>query len=419
MKNKTAEIMSIGTELLLGDIVNTNSAFLAKELSLLGINVYHQSVVGDNKERLENEIKAALERSDILITTGGLGPTLDDISKKCVCSVMGAELVLDEKVLEDIKSFFKAINLKMTDNNLTQAYVPKEATIFYNKWGTAPGFALTKNNKTVIMFPGVPSEMEEMFRFYAKPILAKEADKAIFSRSIKLFGASESIVEELLFDIMENGTNPTIAPYAKLGEVEVRISALAENEKEADKLIAPVEKEVLKLLGDYVYGINVPNIQTAVVNKLTEKNLKLATAESLTGGLVSKMITDVGGSSKVFECGVCSYGNNIKNKVVGVSSETLETYGAVSSQCALEMAKGIRLLSGSDIGISTTGIAGSTDGTFEENTGLVYIAIDTKDFNKAFKLNLYRGKNTTRDIIRTLSALSALNIVLKYIDGKL
>lgn len=419
MTSKTAEIMSIGTELLLGDIVNTNSAFLAKELSLLGINVYHQSVIGDNKERLESLVKSALERSDILITSGGLGPTLDDISKKCVCSVMDEELILDEKVLNDMKAFFKAINLEMTDNNLSQAYVPKNATIFYNKWGTAPGFALTKNDKTVIMLPGVPSEMENMFKYYVKPLLAKHSDKAIFSDSIKLFGASESIVENLLFDLMEKGENPTIAPYAKLGEVEVRVSALAENEEKAKELIKPVKEQVMKLLGDYVYGVNVPNIQTAVVKTLTEKNLKLATAESLTGGLVSKMITDVGGSSNVFECGVCSYGNNIKNQVVGVNKETLDTVGAVSKECAMEMAKGIRKLSGSDIGLSTTGIAGSTDGTFEENTGLVYIGIDTKDYTEVFKLNLYRGKNTTRDIVRTLSAMNALNIVLKYLNGKL
>ncbi|MEG1993330.1 MAG: CinA family nicotinamide mononucleotide deamidase-related protein, partial [Oscillospiraceae bacterium] len=231
MNNKTAEIMSIGTELLLGDIVNTNSAFLAKQLSLIGINVYHQTVVGDNKERIEKAIETALERSDILITTGGLGPTIDDISKKCVCQVMGEELVLDDKALDDIKSFFKAINIKMTDNNINQAYVPKNATIFYNQWGTAPGFALSKNEKTVIMLPGVPSEMENMFEYYAKPILAGQSDKGIFSTNVKLFGASESAVEELLFDLMENGTNPTVAPYAKLGEVEVRISALAENKE--------------------------------------------------------------------------------------------------------------------------------------------------------------------------------------------
>lgn len=411
-----AEILCVGTEILLGDIVNTNAAFIAKELASIGINVYHQEVIGDNPERLKEVLAMAFGRSDILIMTGGLGPTYDDLTKETVADYFGLELVLDEESLLHIKERLKRYKKAMTKNNEKQAWMPQGAVIFKNEHGTAPGFAVEKNGKTAILMPGPPREMQPMMLNYVIPYLRKDSDKVLVSRSIHVFNMGESRVESILKDKMVSYQNPTLAPYAKDGEVMLRVTARAHSEEEARELIEPVVAEVKDILGDYVYGVDVGTLQNAVVQKLKEKHLKVATAESCTGGYLSKRITEIDGSSEVFECGVCSYANQIKHKILGVSQQTLDTYGAVSQQTASEMAKGIKELAEADVGVSVTGIAGPGGGTEQKPVGLVYIGICTERHSEVIELNLNHGEKNQRDLIRYLAASHALHLILRTVE---
>lgn len=371
-----AEILCVGTELLLGDIVNTNAVYLAKELAKLGINVYHQAVVGDNPERLKASLKEALSRCDLVITTGGLGPTCDDLTKETAAEVLKLPMEENAEELQHIKEYFKKINRTMTENNRKQALIPKGAVILKNGFGTAPGILAENNGKFLALLPGPPREMRPMFDNELAPILKKYTGKTLVSRTIHIFNVGESSVESKLKDLMNSLENPTLAPYAKDGEVLLRVTAAAESTEKGYEMIEPVIEKVRETIGnEYIYGIDVGNLQTALVKALHEKNLKIATAESITGGLVSKRITEVSGSSEVFECGICSYSNNIKHSVLGVSQETLDTFTEYSAETALEMAKGVRRISGADIGISTTGIAGPNGGTDEKPVGLVYVAL--------------------------------------------
>lgn len=387
-----AEILCVGTELLLGDIVNTNAVYLAKELAKLGINVYHQAVVGDNPERLKASLKEALSRCDLVITTGGLGPTCDDLTKETAAEVLGLPMEENAEELHHIKEYFQKINRTMTDNNRKQALIPKGAVILKNGFGTAPGILAENNGKFLALLPGPPREMRPMFDNELAPILKKYTGKTLVSRTIHIFNVGESAVESKLKDLMNSLENPTLAPYAKDGEVLLRVTAAAESTEKGYEMIEPVIEKVREIIGnEYIYGIDVGNLQTALVKALHEKNLKIATAESITGGLVSKRITEVSGSSEVFECGVCSYSNNIKHSVLGVSQETLDTFTEYSAETALEMAKGVRRISGADIGISTTGIAGPNGGTDEKPVGLVYVAVDSDNYSDVKKLLLSRG----------------------------
>ena len=322
-----AEILCVGTELLLGDIVNTNAVYLAKELAKLGINVYHQAVVGDNPERLKASLKEALSRCDLVITTGGLGPTCDDLTKETAAEVLGLPMEENAEELHHIKEYFQKINRTMTDNNRKQALIPKGAVILKNGFGTAPGILAENNGKFLALLPGPPREMRPMFDNELAPILKKYTGKTLVSRTIHIFNVGESSVESKLKDLMNSLENPTLAPYAKDGEVLLRVTPAAESTEKGYEMIEPVIEKVREIIGnEYIYGIDVGNLQTALVKALHEKNLKIATAESITGGLVSKRITEVSGSSEVFECGVCSYSNNIKHSVLGVSQETLDTF---------------------------------------------------------------------------------------------
>lgn len=365
-----AEILCVGTELLLGDIVNTNAVYLAKELAKLGINVYHQAVVGDNPERLKASLKEALSRCDLVITTGGLGPTCDDLTKETAAEVLKLPMEENAEELQHIKEYFKKINRTMTENNRKQALIPKGAVILKNSFGTAPGILAENNGKFLALLPGPPREMRPMF-------------------------------------------DNELAPYAKDGEVLLRVTAAAESTEKGYEMIEPVIEKVRETIGnEYIYGIDVGNLQTALVKALHEKNLKIATAESITGGLVSKRITEVSGSSEVFECGICSYSNNIKHSVLGVSQETLDTFTEYSAETALEMAKGVRRISGADIGISTTGIAGPNGGTDEKPVGLVYVAVDSDNYSDVKKLLLSRGFSEERELIRYLASSHALYLGL-------
>lgn len=410
-----AEILAVGTELLLGDIVNTNAQLLAAELASLGITVLHQSVVGDNPGRLQEAVRQALARSDLLITTGGLGPTVDDITREVTAEALGLRLVLHEPSLARIRAFFDKTGRPMTENNKKQAMLPEGATVFENDWGTAPGCAVEAMGKIVVMLPGPPREMGPMFSLRVKPYLKKFSKAVYYSLNLRVFGMGESAVEAELRDLM-SGANPTLAPYAKDGEVLLRITASAPTKDEAYKLCLPVRDEIRHRLGDCVYGENVENLQQVVVNKLLEKKMKIGLAESCTGGLTAKRITEVPGSSEVFECGIVSYANETKQRLLGVRKETLERHGAVSPETAAEMAEGARLASGADIGVGITGIAGPGGGTVDKPVGLVYVALSDGKLCRVRRLSLGRS-NLEREYIRYVSASNALDMVRRYLDG--
>ena len=370
-----AEIIAVGTEILLGDIVNTNSAYLAKELALLGIDVYHQSCVGDNEQRLMDTFSEGLKRSDIIITTGGLGPTSDDITKEVACKMFEQEMELDEKSLEKIQQFFKNIGIDMTENNKKQAYFPKNSIILENENGTAPGAILTKDKKIIIILPGPPKEMVPMFEYKVKPYLKGMNEEVLISRTLKFFGIGESKLESKIIDIVQEQSNPTVAIYVSNMELRLRITAKAENEDRANKIIIPIIKKVKARVGEFIYAEDNIPIEEVVSKILVEKNLTIATAESCTGGLVSSTLINYPGISSVFMEGCVTYSNESKINRLGVSENTLIKYGAVSEETAREMAEGIAKNLNTNVAISTTGIAGPGGGTTDKPVGLVYIGI--------------------------------------------
>lgn len=419
MKQRSAEILCIGTEILMGDIINTNAAYIAKELAGLGINVYHQSVVGDNPQRLKESLALAFSRADIVITTGGLGPTYDDLSKETIAAYFNRKLVMDEESLHAIECHFLRLNRVMTDNNKKQAMMPEGCVIFANHNGTAPGCAIEgegeQQGKTAIMLPGPPREMKPMFEQGVKPFLLKDSDTRLVSHTMHFFGIGESMLESILHELMEESTNLTVAPYAKTGEVQLRVTARVKQGEDAEALLQPVMEQIKEKVGEFLYGIDVGDLQTAAVWALKEKNLHVAIAESCTGGYVAKRITDVSGASDVFECGICSYSNRIKHQILGVKQETLDTFGAISEETAREMAEGVRRISGAEIGVSVTGNAGpqASEG---KDVGLVYIGVDSDHFKKVFMLHVNRKDQDARETIRYLASSHALSLILKAVE---
>lgn len=406
-----AEIIAVGTELLLGQIVNTNAQYISQRLPEVGINVYYQNVVGDNPQRLKQCLNIALNRSDIIIMTGGLGPTKDDLTKETVAEVFGRKLVLHEETYEVIKAFFKNRNRPMTENNIKQAYLPEGSIIIKNKNGTAPGCIIESGDKIVIMLPGPPSEMRPMFDDTVMPYLWDKTDVKLVSKYVKVFGIGESQVEDTIMDLVDNQSNPTIAPYAKEGQVMLRITARVNRGEQADELIDPVICEIRKRLGDAVYSTENKELEEVVADMLMENKLTISVAESCTGGLISKKLTDIPGISRVFMGGIVSYSNNLKESFLGVKAETLQKYGAVSSATAIEMANGIRERSGTDLGLAVTGIAGPDGGTPEKPVGLVYIALASKEGTHANEFRLWGDRNR----IRNVASLHALDMVRRYI----
>lgn len=399
-----AEILAVGTEILLGNIVNTNGQYIANRLAELGINVYHQSVVGDNAERLKQAYDLAFKRADLVITTGGLGPTKDDLTKEVAFDYFTKESILYEDILKNIEGFFKRLNVEMGENNKKQAYFPKDAIIMPNNNGTAPGCIIESHNKVLAVLPGPPREMKAMFEESLVPYLSKFQDGVLFSKTLRIIGIGESQVEEMIEDIIDNSTNPTVAPYAKEGEVILRITAKAKNKDEAEKLVLPVEKSIRDRLGNQVYGEGETSIEEVLGKMLVDNNLSIATAESCTGGLLAGRIINYPGISAVFKEGAITYTNESKIKRLKVKKETLEKFGAVSSQTAAEMAKGIAKVTGADIGISTTGIAGPGGGSEEKPVGLVYVGfyfkgeIKTKEFNLVGDRQRIRNNTVTRTL---------------------
>lgn len=370
-----AEIVSVGTELLLGQIVDTNAAHLSKILSDLGIGVYRRTTVGDNHDRLLTALKAALAENDLVITIGGLGPTLDDITRDVLAEAMGDTLRYDEEIAEHLRAFFRTRNIHMPDSILRQAYVPTHGRPLPNPNGTAPGLIFELGGKIGIALPGPPSEFLPMLENHVIPYLrAKTGGQTIRSRVLRICGMGESLVEERIRDLMAQ-ENPTVAPYAKTGEVHVRVTARAESIEAAEAMIAPVVAEIQARLGDHVYAFDEEPLHSAVVRLLTSHRLTLATAESCTGGLLSARITEVPGSSKVFLGGAVTYSNQAKTDLVAVPAEMIAEHGAVSPQVAEAMASGARKRFGADYGIGITGIAGPEGGTPEKPVGLVYIAV--------------------------------------------
>ena len=409
----SAEILCVGTELLLGDIVNTNAAFLSSRLADLGINVYRHTAVGDNPDRLRRALIAALGESDLVITSGGLGPTYDDLTKETIAEVFGRKLYLHKESLTRIENYFASTSRTMTPNNRKQAMMPEGAMVFNNNYGTAPSLAIfdEEKNKTVIMLPGPPNELVPIFNEEIVPYLNSRRHTVLVSKNVNIFGIGESAVETALEGLMQNAHNPTVAPYCKEGEVRLRVTASAEDTKIANDMCDEmIEKICATEVGKFVYGVDADTLERAVVNMLRERKLTLACAESCTGGLIAKRITDVAGSSEIFLGGCVTYANDAKVKLVGVSSETLDRVGAVSYETAEEMARGVRLALGAHIGISTTGIAGPGGGSEDKPVGTVYVGISTEEGETVKKLSLSSMKS--RSYIRNVSANHAFSLVL-------
>ena len=407
-----AEILCVGTELLLGDIINTNASYISKRLAALGIPVYRQSVVGDNPERMRQAIAESFSRSDCLILSGGLGPTCDDITKEMVAEHFGLELVLNREALDRMMEYFSSTGRNMTKNNEKQAMAPIGARVLQNNWGTAPGFVIEKDGKTAILLPGPPIELEPMWRERVEPYLFERSNSVIVSKNIYILGMGESAVEEKLRYMMEELENPTVAPYAGNGECRVRVSARAKDEATASEMCDRQIDEIKKTeVGEFIYGIDVDSMENALVMKLRERGMTLATAESCTGGLIAKRVTDLAGCSDVFLGGCVTYANEAKEKLIGVSHETLEKYGAVSEQTAREMARGVRLALGADVGVATTGIAGPGGGTPEKPVGTVYVAVSTAEGERVKLLNL--SPKRSREFIRICAATNAMSLALK------
>ncbi len=411
------ELISVGTEILLGDIVNTNAQYLSLKLAELGIDVMFQHTVGDNEERLKNTLSEAFSKSDMVITTGGLGPTPDDLTKEVCAEYFSLPLELDEESLDLIKSYFKNKNIQMAKSNEKQALMPKGSIILKNNNGTAPGCIMEKDGKIIVVLPGPPREMKPMFEESAVPYLQKFTNGIIKSHSIRTFGIGESSMAEKVNDLFDL-KNPTVAPYAKSGEALLRVTAKAETEEEAEKLLAPVTEEIQKRLGDLVYAVDKNSIEEATVSLLKEKKLKVSCAESCTAGLVSKRLTDISGSSEVFECSVVSYSNKIKNKILGVKKEHLEKYGAVSEVVAAEMALGVLKASGTDIAVSVTGIAGPNSDETGKEAGLIFIGVTDGKVVRVKKLQTGHTTGDCRDYNRIVSASNAINELRLFALGK-
>ena len=371
----TVEFICVGTELLMGNIVNTNAAFMSRRCAMLGLDNYYQTVVGDNAERLESVLKTAKERSDIVILSGGLGPTEDDLTKETAAKVMGKTLIEDEKAWKHIKKYFEKRNLELTDNNRKQALVPEGSVVLYNRNGTAPGIII-EGDCRMILLPGPPMELEAMWEEYVDEYLRKLNPAMLLSEMVKICGAGESKVETELKDLIDAQTNPTIATYAKNGEVDVRVTAKGADEKECKKLLKPVVKEIKKRFGEKIFTTdeNV-SLEMAVIQILNENKMTLTTAESMTGGMLASRFISVPGASEVIKQGFITYSNKAKRKYLGVKRSTLDKDGAVSEQCAKEMAKGGAAAAKSDVCVSVTGIAGPAGDSHTSKVGLTYIGV--------------------------------------------
>lgn len=384
-----AEIITVGTEILLGDILNTNTHYLSNELANMGVDVYYQITVGDNENRLLNQLEESFKRSDLVVLTGGLGPTEDDLTKEVCAKYLNLDMEFHQPSWDKIIEIHNKMKRIPTENNKKQAYFPVNSIILPNEYGTAPGCIMEKDNKTIIVMPGPPREMKPMFDNFVKQFLQKNSEDILKSKVIRIIGVGESKVENDLLDLIQKQVNPTIATYAKDGECTVRITAKGKTVEEVEQLILPVAKEIKNRFKETVYGEDETTIEDEVAKLLVKNNLTISVAESCTGGMVSSSLINYPGISSVFIEGCVTYSNEAKMKNLNVREETLNLVGAVSEQCAKEMAEGVAARHNTNIGLSTTGIAGPEGGSEEKPVGLVYmgIKINNKTIVKKYIFN--------------------------------
>lgn len=408
----TVEFISVGTEILLGNIVNTNAAYLSEKCAALGLSCYYQCVVGDNEERLAECLQAAVKRSDFVILSGGLGPTQDDLTKETAAQVMGRKLVMDKHSKDRIKKYFDKLGKEIPDNNWKQAMVPEGGIAIDNDNGTAPGIIIEDGNIHVILLPGPPDELIPMFEKDIIPYIRQFVPGTIYSQTVKICGIGESKAESMVRDLIDGQENPTIAPYAKTGEVHLRVTARAENVKEAKKLLKPMVKELKSRFGACIYSTEDDvTLERAVAELLVANKLTVSCAESCTGGMLAARLINVPGISEVFKSGYITYSNKAKRRILGVKKATLEKFGAVSAATASEMAKGVAVLSKADVSVSITGLAGPDGGTEEKPVGLVYIACKVKG-NVTVEEFRFTGN---RNKIRESSTAAALGLMRRCV----
>ena len=413
MRPYNTEIISVGTEILLGHITNTDARDISEMLSRIGINVKYHTVVGDNPERLRACVEIAKSRADIIVTTGGLGPTCDDLTKQILAESFRLKLVQNDDEVKFLHEFIRN-KRNFTPNNFQQAMLPEGCTVFHNLWGTAPGCAFQAEGKTVIMMPGPPVECVPMFRTYGVPYLRSLSDEEIVSHSIRVFGIGESAIDDMFADEMNVMVNPTMAPYAKECDCLLQVTAKAGSEAEAEKMMAPVIAHVKERLGDFVYGMDVECIEEAVFPLLKEKGMTFATAESCTGGEIAKRFTDIPGASSVFLGGAVVYTNEVKARLLGLDPKMIEEKGAVSREVAVALAEQVRRLTGADIGIGVTGLAGPDgDGVHEVGTVFVSMSVEGNTYVRALSL----GPKRTRSYIRRMSGNHAYDMMRRWLNG--
>ena len=409
----TAELIAVGTEILLGSIANTDAQMLSEELAALGVNVLYHTVVGDNPARLADVLRLARSRADIVITTGGLGPTYDDLTKQTICEVFGRKNVFHSEIADGLRAHFASIGRELTENNLQQAYLPENCTIFPNHNGTAPGCGFCEGGVHMLMLPGPPSECRKMFQTGALPYLRALSDEVIVSHSLRIYGQGESQIEAMLHDQIVSMVNPSVAPYAKPDECMLRVTAKAKSEAEAEAMLQKAIGRLMPVVGEWVYGIDAGSLEEVVSALLRKKGLTLAAAESCTGGLIAKRMTDLPGASQVFLGGVVSYTNFVKATVLGVPQALLDEYGAVSEPVARAMAEGVRRITGADYGVSVTGVAGPDSDERGNAVGTVYVGLAGPD---GMSCRLCRFGKRSRGHIRGQSANTAFDLLRRELQ---
>lgn len=407
-----AELIAVGTELLLGNVANTDAQFISEQLAAIGVDVLYHTTVGDNATRLREVIEIARKRADLLIFTGGMGPTYDDFTKVTVCETLGVKLIRRPELVDEIRTYFETVlHKEMTPSNLQQADQPEGAYIIHNPVGTAPCCIFEKDGLTVVMLPGVPYECRYLTEHEVIPWLKARSGSVIVSHDLRCFGIGESALQDLIGDLMDQAVNPSLAPYAKAGECMLRLTAKGKDEAACEELMAPLFWDVKARLGDKLYGVDVPSLEARVLELLKNRGMTFAAAESCTGGLIAKRITDLAGASSVFKGGIVSYTNEVKATVLGVPQKLLDTYGAVSAPVAQSMAENVRRLTGADLGVSVTGVAGPDKDDRGNEVGTVFVALADSEHTVIRQLSLGAGRSR----IRTLSANHVFDLLRRYL----
>ena len=413
---ESAEIITIGTEMLLGDLVDTNTAWLSSNLARLGVGIYRHTTIGDNRDRIVAAMREAASRSDLVITTGGLGPTSDDITNECLAQVADRKMVEYEAARDHVDEMFARFGRKPTPSNYKQAFFPEGTDLIPNPLGTAMGALLQVDGTLFATFPGVPGEMKNMFHETLKPLVESRSDGSIISKTLWFAGIGESALAERVQDLLD-AEDPTVAPLSGQGKVRLRVTSRAATPEEAAEKIEPVAEEILSRLGKYYFGKDDETLESAVARLLESGGKTLALAESCTGGLLAKRLTDLPGSSAYFEEGLVTYSNEAKERLLGVPEDVLVEHGAVSEPVALKMAEGVREASGADYGLSVTGVAGPDGGTEEKFVGLVWIGFADAEGSFAEKLDLSAWARS-RIAIRERSANRAFDLLRRYVEEK-